>query len=93
MSCILRIQETDAADVSDAAAVEAVSAKGYAWTARIVSNVPVFVLIATGVDADDEDLYLNEFEDQLFAVSADQDVSVLGTDVGTVWVSEVRKSS
>jgi len=93
MTCILRIQETDSADVSDAAAVEVVSAKGYAWTARIVADVPIFVLIAAGVDADDEDLYLNEFEDQLFAVSADQDVSILGTDIGVAWVSEVRRSS
>ena len=91
---ILRIQETDAAEVSDASAVTATTAKGRAWTARIVADVPIFVLIGVDAEATVDDLYINEFEECAhLAVSADQEVSVLGTDSGTVWVSEIRVSA
>lgn len=94
MTKTLRIQETDSDDVD---AVDAVifSAKGYPWTARILADVPVYVLVGhTGeTEATDEDFYINEFDPHLLAVGACEDVSILGTDTGTVWVSEVRCSS
>lgn len=93
MTTIIRIvnTETDAVNSGGATSFEM---KGYPWTARIVADVPVYVLVGIDAVATVEDAYVNEFDDHtMFSIGADEDVSVLGTDVGTVWVSEVRKSS
>lgn len=85
---VLRLRSTFASDV-DAVDPVVVDAKGYPWTARIVADTPVHVEIDIDAIADTDSAYVNEFEQMLFSVSADEDVSILGTDNGKVWVSEV----
>lgn len=92
MNCILRIQMTETDDVTAVADV-VFAAKGYPWTARIIADVPIYVKVGIAPEATDEDIYINEFESPLFSVASDEEVSVLGTDVGKVWLSEVRISS
>lgn len=91
MTCILRLGPTETDNVTNAADV-VFAAKNYPWTARIIADVPIFVKVG-GVEATVEDIYLNEFESPLFNVAAGEDVFVLGTDTGKVWVTEVYLSS
>lgn len=63
-------------------------------TVRVRADTPVYLAIGIEAAATDEDCYVNEFETQnLFSVPAGQDLSVLGTDDGDVWVTEVKVSS
>lgn len=86
----LRHTDTDAVDNTDPITVDA---KGYPWIARVIADTPVFIKIAPDAIATEADAYINEFEQMLFSVSADDDVSILGSDDGNVWISEVGIAS
>jgi len=92
MTCILRLGPTETDDVASAADV-VFAAKIYPWTARIIADVPIFVKVGVTPEATDEDIYLNEFESPLFNIAAGEAISVLGSDTGKVWVTEVYLSS
>lgn len=86
---ILRLGDTVRADI-DATTADVVSAKGRPWHARILADVPFHVKIGVGVTATADDFYVNEFEgDMIFAVGAADVISVLGTDIGKIWITEV----
>jgi hypothetical protein len=89
---ILRFVETDAVDVDDASDT-VISAKGYGWTARLIADVPFHFAVAGTAEATDESPYVNEFEPLYISVSAQEELALLGTDIGTVWVSEIKVSS
>lgn len=89
---IIRLISTlaDAVDNTDPAVF---SSKGYGYTARIIADVPVFVEIDVDAVADEDSAYVNEFSELFVNVSPDETVSVLGSDEGNVWVSEIKVSS
>lgn len=85
----LKLGDTVRADIDNSAA-DVVAAKGRAWHARILADVPFFLKIGPGVTATGNDFYVNEFEgDMIFAVGAADAVSVLGSDIGQIWITEV----
>lgn len=92
MSLILSLLGTQWSPVATGAAVN-FGAVQHARTLRILSDTPVYVKVGPGVIATDEDCYLNEFDPTLLNVPAGHDVSILGTDSGDVWVTEVKVSS
>lgn len=89
---ILSILGTQWAEVNNATPAT-FEAKEHPWTACVRADTPVYVAIGPGVEATDEDCYVNEFEQNLFNVPAGHDLSILGTDAGDVWVTEVKVSS
>ena len=90
---VLRIQNTDHEDLDDTTPL-AFEARGYSWTARIIADVPFYAIVgAVGINATADDAYFNEFEENLLSVGAEEDLSILGSDSGEVWVSEVLASS
>ncbi len=89
---ILRFGDTDAVEVDDSSDA-VIIAKTYAWTARLIGDVPFFFKVGIDAEATDECPYVNEFEPIYVAVSANEDLALLGTDLGTVWVSEIKLSA
>lgn len=89
MARVLHILSTETADI-DTVTDLVVAAKGRPWIARIVADVPVHVAYGVAVAADTADAVITEFETVYLSIPAESDLSVLGTDVGTVWVSEVK---
>lgn len=89
MTRVLSIIATTALDI-DTLGVDEIVAKGYPWIAHIVSDVPVHVVSGISVTADAEDFVITEFDVVMLAIPADHELSLLGTDVGVAWVSEVK---
>lgn len=89
---ILSILHTQWSEVNNTTPV-AFDAVPYPRTMRVRADTPVYVAIGLGAEATDEDCYVNEFEQNLFNVPAGHAISILGTDAGDVWVTEVKVSS
>lgn len=92
MSLILSLLATQWAAVGTGGAVN-FDAVTRSRTLRILSDTPVYVAVGPEVTATDEDCYLNEFDPTFLNVPAGHRVSILGTDTGDVWVTEVKVSS
>lgn len=88
----LRLIATDTDDV-DNIDPAVFAATGINYTARIIADVPVYVEIGIDAEATEASCYVNEFTEIYVNVGPDEDVSILGSDTGTVWVTEVRASS
>ena len=89
MAYILKLGDTVRADI-DNAADDVVAAKGRCWHARILADVPFFLKIGPAAEATENDFYVNEFEgDMIFAVGSLDAISVLGSDIGQIWITEV----
>jgi len=72
-----------------------IAALSRSWTARISADVPIYIKVGEpGVEATDGACYLNEFEGSIpLAVPKGHEISILGTDIGTVWVAEIKFSA
>lgn len=93
MGCIHRILSTTAIDLTMGVA-DFVASKTYPWTARIVADTQVHVLVGAAPTATEDDYTVIEFQEALISVGAGEEVSVIAPlENGTVWVSEIKMSS
>lgn len=90
---ILSILSTEWAELTDSVTPVSFAAVDRPRTVRVRADTPVYIAIGPGAVATDEDCYVNEFEQNLFNIPGGHDLSVLGTDAGDVWVTEVKVSS
>lgn len=82
--------ETDDVDNVDPAVF---AAGGHGYSARIIADVPFYVEIGVDAVATEASCYVNEFDPIYVNVGPDEDVSILGSDTGVVFVTEVLASS
>ena len=96
MSVVLKVFDTVTADLVAGVAEVVVAAKSYCWTARIVTDAPVYVLIDhedEAPEATDADFPILEYQETFLAVGKGEEISVVSEDVANVWISEVKCSA